>query len=57
MGRRLVALAAADPRAAIVAAVESPGHPLLGQDAGMLAGIGPLGVPLAAALDVPRSTW
>jgi 4-hydroxy-tetrahydrodipicolinate reductase len=50
MGRRLVALAAADPQLAVVAAVESAAHPLLGQDAGALAGIAPLGVALAAEL-------
>lgn len=48
MGRRLVALAAADKSLAIVAALEAPGHPHLGQDAGMMAGVGPLGVPLSS---------
>ncbi len=50
MGRRLVALGAADSQLAVVAAVESAGHPLLGQDAGTLAGIAPLGIALAAEL-------
>ncbi|MGA2031893.1 MAG: 4-hydroxy-tetrahydrodipicolinate reductase [Thermoguttaceae bacterium] len=50
MGRRLVALAAADPQLQLVAAVESAGHPLLGQDAGALAGVGPLGISLAETL-------
>ena len=50
MGRRLIALGAADPQLAVVAAVEAAGHPLLGQDAGTLAGIAPLGVALAADL-------
>lgn len=51
MGQRLVALAAADPGLRIVAAIEFPGHPKLGQDAGLVAGAGPLGVPLSATLD------
>ena len=38
MGRRLVALAAADPQLALVAALESPGYPQLGEDAGSIAG-------------------
>jgi 4-hydroxy-tetrahydrodipicolinate reductase len=50
MGRRLVALAAADRQLTLAAALESPGHPLLGQDAGTVAGSGPLGVPLASTL-------
>jgi 4-hydroxy-tetrahydrodipicolinate reductase len=53
MGRRLVALGAAEEQLTIAAALESPGHPLLGQDAGTLAGIAPLGVPLAAELAAP----
>ncbi len=48
MGRRLVALAAGDTSLAITAALEAPGHPRLGEDAGTVAGIGPLGVPLSA---------
>jgi 4-hydroxy-tetrahydrodipicolinate reductase len=53
MGQRLVALGSADPNLKIVSALESPGHPKLGQDAGAIAGIGTIGVPLAAELDVP----
>ena len=52
MGQRLVALAAADPELAVAAALESPGHPRLGEDAGMIAGAGQLGVPLAGSLKV-----
>jgi 4-hydroxy-tetrahydrodipicolinate reductase len=51
MGRRLVALGAADPQLAVVAALEAADHPQLGEDAGALAGCGLLGVPLAARLD------
>lgn len=53
MGKRLIALGAADGNLKIVAALETPEHPQLGHDAGTLAGVGPLGVPLSAALDVP----
>jgi len=52
MGRRLVALAAADPALRVVAALDSPGHPQLGEDAGVLSGAGQLGVPLSASLEV-----
>ena len=53
MGQRLIALASADPELSVVAAVDSPQHPRLGEDAGLLAGVKPLGVPLTASLDVP----
>jgi 4-hydroxy-tetrahydrodipicolinate reductase len=53
MGRRLVALAAADPQLTVAAALESPESALLGDDAGTLAGVKALGVPLAAELLVP----
>jgi 4-hydroxy-tetrahydrodipicolinate reductase len=53
MGRRLVALAHADPALAIVAALESPTHPRMGEDAGLSAGLGPIGVKLSPRLDVP----
>ncbi len=46
MGRRLVALTAEDPQLKLVAAVDQPGGSLLGQDAGTIAGTGPLGVAL-----------
>jgi 4-hydroxy-tetrahydrodipicolinate reductase len=51
MGQRLIALGAADKELSIVAAMDSPQHPRLGEDAGMIAGIGSLGVPLTASLD------
>jgi 4-hydroxy-tetrahydrodipicolinate reductase len=50
MGQRLVALAAADQELTLVGAIDAPAHPRLGQDAGVIAGVGPLGVPLASAL-------
>ncbi len=46
MGERVTALAAKDPRFKIVAALESADNPLLGKDAGLIAGIGEIGVPL-----------
>ncbi len=51
MGRRLVTLAKLDPAFCLAAALDAANHPRLGDDAGMLAGIGPIGVPLAAALE------
>lgn len=48
MGQRLVALSAGDAELTLVAALEAPGHPRLGQDAGALAGVGTLNVPLTA---------
>ncbi|MEN6405101.1 MAG: 4-hydroxy-tetrahydrodipicolinate reductase [Thermoguttaceae bacterium] len=53
MGQRLIALSSADPELSIVAAVDSLSHPRLGSDAGALAGIGPIGVPISSSLDVP----
>jgi len=46
MGQRVTALAVADPRFKVVAALESANHPLLGKDAGLIAGVGEIGVPL-----------
>ena len=54
MGQRLVALANEDTHLQVVAAVDSPTHPLFGKDAGEIAGIGPVGVPVTA--DIPLST-
>ena len=53
MGRMLVAAVQATPGVVLSAALARPGSPALGQDAGTLAGLGPLGVtitddPLAA---------
>ena len=47
MGQRVIALASQDPEVQIVAALESATNPRLGQDAGLVAGIGEIGVPLA----------
>ncbi|MFQ3594459.1 MAG: 4-hydroxy-tetrahydrodipicolinate reductase [Gemmataceae bacterium] len=51
MGQRLIALGREDPQLELVAALESPCHPKLGQDIGELCGIGAIGVPLTAKLD------
>ena len=52
MGRRLIALASADPQLAVAAALESADHPRLGEDAGAIAGVGPIGTPISASLEV-----
>lgn len=50
MGQRLIALAAADPEIRITAAIDSVGHPSIGQDAGDIAQIGPIGVKVSGGL-------
>lgn len=52
MGQRVIALASQDNDFQIAAAYESPSSPKLGQDAGEVAGIGKIGIPLTA---VPES--
>ncbi|XAL98512.1 4-hydroxy-tetrahydrodipicolinate reductase [Phycisphaeraceae bacterium D3-23] len=51
MGRRLVALAAADNTLNVVAALDHADHPDLGKDAGQLAGTKDVGVPLGTCSD------
>jgi 4-hydroxy-tetrahydrodipicolinate reductase len=51
MGQRVLALSRHDPALCLAAALDAPNHPRIGDDAGLLAGIGPVGVPLAAALE------
>jgi 4-hydroxy-tetrahydrodipicolinate reductase len=46
MGNRLVALLHQEADLRLVAALEAPGHPALGRDAGEAAGVGRLGVPI-----------
>ncbi len=46
MGRMLVAAVARTDGVTLSAALERPGSPVLGQDAGILAGLGPIGVPV-----------
>jgi 4-hydroxy-tetrahydrodipicolinate reductase len=49
MGRTLVRLVQESQDLKLVGAVEAPGHPCLGQDAGLLAGAGEAGIPIAEA--------
>ncbi len=51
MGQRLIVCAAGDPEVQVVAALESPGHPDLGRDAGQRAGVEPLEVAISTRLD------
>ncbi len=46
MGRMLISLIAADPAHKLVGAVEAPGLPAVGRDAGEVAGAARLGVPI-----------
>ena len=54
MGQRLIAVGHADIEVQLVAALESDDHPQFGQDAGLLAGVGDLGLPLCDTL--PKGT-
>lgn len=49
MGQRVIALAQMDPDFRVVGALESPDHPRLGQDAGVVAGCEKIGVPLTSS--------
>lgn len=51
MGQRLVALAQEDADLNLAVALEAPGHPQLGRDAGEVAGLGTIGISVRA--DVP----
>jgi 4-hydroxy-tetrahydrodipicolinate reductase len=48
MGGRITALVSEAADLRVEAALERPGHPALGRDAGDLAGTGPIGVPITA---------
>ena len=50
MGQRLVALAGADHELKLAAALDSPRHPRFGQDAGVAAGVGELGLAISDKL-------
>jgi 4-hydroxy-tetrahydrodipicolinate reductase len=50
MGQRIVQLAHEHKDLVLGAALESPGHPLLGRDIGTVAGLGTLGVPIGDSL-------
>jgi 4-hydroxy-tetrahydrodipicolinate reductase len=53
MGQRIVALTHADADLNVAAALETAGHAQLGRDAGTVAGIGEIGVPIQAELIDP----
>jgi 4-hydroxy-tetrahydrodipicolinate reductase len=55
MGVRLIQLIAEDPNLSLGCAVERPGHPQLGTDAGTLGGIAPLGVRLTSLDELPAN--
>lgn len=50
MGLRLIALGHQDPELALTAAIDSPQHPMQGQDVGVVAGLGPIGLTLGSEL-------
>jgi 4-hydroxy-tetrahydrodipicolinate reductase len=50
MGQRIVALVHADAELSVAAALEPPGSKHIGQDAGEVAGIGKIGVPISSQL-------
>jgi len=50
MGRAVIALAAEDPNFKVVGAIEAIGHRELGKDAGVTAGVSPLGVSISSDL-------
>lgn len=50
MGARIIHLMASDPSVALGAAIDRPDHFKLGEDAGVLVGLGPMGEPLRAEL-------
>ena len=55
MGRMLTAAACEADGVKVAAATETDGNPLLGQDAGTLAGVGALGVPLTDGASVAKA--
>lgn len=50
MGQRVIALAHQDSQLTVAAALESASHPRIGHDAGELAGLGKIGVPIESEL-------
>ncbi len=50
MGQRIVALSHADPDLSVIAALEAPGSPNLGRDAGEVCGIGNIDVSITSEL-------
>jgi len=56
MGKLLVQLVLAEPRARLVGAVEMAGHPSIGRDAGEIAGVGAAGVPVVEGYAPPADS-
>jgi 4-hydroxy-tetrahydrodipicolinate reductase len=56
MGRLLVQLVLDEPTATLAAAVEAPGHPALGRDAGEVAGVAASGVAIVDRYAPPRDS-
>ena len=54
MGQLLVAMARDDAELSVAAAIDAAGHPHMGRDAGDLAGIGPIGLRVAAELPIDQ---
>jgi 4-hydroxy-tetrahydrodipicolinate reductase len=57
MGHALVKAIAGDPSVSLVVALEHPQHGAIGDDAGALAGVGALGVPVVGALADARADF
>jgi 4-hydroxy-tetrahydrodipicolinate reductase len=55
MGTRITALLGEAPGLRLAAALEAPGHPMLGRDAGEVAGAGHRGVPISADAKAVRT--
>src|SRR5262245_18670077 len=53
MGQRLIALGSVDDELQIAAALDAPHHPKLGEDAGLIARVRSIGVPLASEITKP----
>ncbi len=51
MGRRVANMVDAHPELTYSAAFEAPGSPAIGKDAGEVAGLGPIGVPIVEGLE------
>ena len=52
MGMRILQLAHEDPELKVVAALDSPHSPSIGKDAGTISGLGQLGIPVSATIDL-----
>jgi len=51
MGRRIVNVIGSTENISVIGAVERGGHPLLGQDVGEVAGLGPIGIKIGHRID------